>query len=749
MHITLANPYNKEKPVEQNYYDARSENSFSKQLNGSLISDYLDGKPARIGKKKITRKQRDEWFWTSDFVSRLDHETYTGDEFVLALSRYFGQQVTPNKQLLLHLAKAAPDTIVTAVRYSGIVAQKNNTKLEELQGIAESSDEIAELCKIIEILQEAHQTRIEALEQAKKKLAHLTVIDFLCYAALYAFKEIIPVYSGQQQIIDNETGHPIEPMSFAQETEVALGDLLTWKVQTCNSQHLKITERELAKSVGSHISPFLFDDGSMGQPDWQTLHDFELLVGHQYELNDFVSRSLNAFSYDNSICYARNGHILEIKILDEQQKQNWHRNGRKLELLAGYWYIKGEQRLILSGLADIVIGQPENSEYNKLAYAKALSGTLFLRNIYGVDEFISLEGVDKEVDTFQLLLALELNSVFFNTCYFYPYFEYLQSSGSWQKALHDLALDGLLEGENRFPITWAYKKDKIARTREWTVSEKHPSGSAKTAEQIIDFCSMDMAALKKKLKAEPNAPTANLSEKPYLKFGNILFQLPWISAASNNRTLVVNNLRRLGARRKGAQEEASRLETIWAGHFEKKGFSVVSNWHPPATEHANPGEIDLICARDNVVFVFEIKSGYIRKSKQQTWLHKTNTLRRAGKQLQVKHQTVLEHLAKKEELFEKLGLDESFCESQVHGWILDTSIEHDHELFNGFLKVSIEEIYIALYDQADFLVGLNDSELSHWMKNNMLKETTLYPDGFSAQEFYLAITQERVWHNKI
>ncbi len=740
--------------MEANFYDSRKLSMLSSAEHKSeqcisLISDYLDGKPRRIGKNKIARKQRDEWFWTSSIVSRLDHEIYTSDEFVLALSRYFGQETTSNKQLLFHLAKAAPDTIITAVRYSGIVAQKNNTKLEELKGIAEISDEISELYKTIVILGEAHQTRIEALEQAKKKLAHLTVIDFLCYAALFAFKEIIPVWSNQQQIIENETGQPIEPVSFAQETEIALGDLLTWKVQTCNSQHLKVTEMELAKSVGSHISPFLFDDGSMGQPDWQTLHDFELLVGHQYELNDFVSRSLNAFSYDDSICYVRNGDALEIKVLDEQQKQAWRRNGRKFELLAGYWFIKGQQQLILSGLADIVIGQPENSEANKLAYAKALSGTLFLKNIYGVGEFISLEGVDNEVDTFQLLLALELNSVFFNTCYFYPYFEFLQSSGSWKKALHDLALDGLLEGENRFPITWAYKKDKIARTRGWTVSEKHPSGSAKTAEQIIDFCIMDMAVLKKKLKAEPNAPIANLSEKPYLKFGNILFQLPWISAANNNRTLVVNNLRRLGARRKGAQEEASRLETILAGHFEKKGFSVVSNWHPPASEHANPGEIDLICARDNIVFVFEIKSGYIRKSQQQAWLHKTNTLRRAGKQLQVKHQALLEQLAKKEELFEKLGLDDNFCESQVHGWILDTSIEHDHELFNGFLKVSIEEIYIALYDQADFLVGLNDSELANLIRNNSFGESTLYPNGFSAQEFYSAITQERVWHNKI
>ena len=45
--------------------------------------------------------------------------------------------------------------------------------------------------------------------------------------------------------------------------------------------------------------------------------------------------------------------------------------------------------------------------------------------------------------------------------------------------------------------------------------------------------------------------------------------------------------------------------------------------------------------------------------------------------------------------------------ASVNGWIVDTSLEHDHELFSGFLKVSIEEILIALHDDSHFL---NNSE---------------------------------------
>ncbi|UUZ67083.1 hypothetical protein LP416_19415 [Polaromonas sp. P2-4] len=37
------------------------------------------------------------------------------------------------------------------------------------------------------------------------------------------------------------------------------------------------------------------------------------------------------------------------------------------------------------------------------------------------------------------------------------------------------------------------------------------------------------------------------------------------------------------------------------------------------------------------------------------------------------------------------------------GWIVDTSIECDHQCFSGFLKVSLEEVLIALRDDRRLL----------------------------------------------
>jgi hypothetical protein len=40
---------------------------------------------------------------------------------------------------------------------------------------------------------------------------------------------------------------------------------------------------------------------------------------------------------------------------------------------------------------------------------------------------------------------------------------------------------------------------------------------------------------------------------------------------------------------------------------------------------------------------------------------------------------------------------------EITAWIVDTSIECDHQRFHGFLKVSLEEVLIALRDDRHWL----------------------------------------------
>lgn len=101
-------------------------------------------------------------------------------------------------------------------------------------------------------------------------------------------------------------------------------------------------------------------------------------------------------------------------------------------------------------------------------------------------------------------------------------------------------------------------------------------------------------------------------ERPLFKMGRLSLQLPWMMAVQNNSTAVINNLRRLGARRSETQEETRRIEERLGALFRERGFNVLVGYEipaPAATEDANAkGNRFNLCARWARVFVLELKS---------------------------------------------------------------------------------------------------------------------------------------------
>ena len=87
---------------------------------------------------------------------------------------------------------------------------------------------------------------------------------------------------------------------------------------------------------------------------------------------------------------------------------------------------------------------------------------------------------------------------------------------------------------------------------------------------------------------------------------------------------------------------------------------------------------------------------------------------------------------------ELLGIKKSDKFNLV-GWIADTSLEYDHERFNGYLKVSVEELYIALRDEAGMLVELVE------LIDEDNRVGSLYLDGFRATSFVEVIEHSKIW----
>ena len=734
---------------QQNIYELKFEQGITSGLSIAdaaimVIEFYFDGKPIKRGKVTIKNAERNAIFWTSKFLNTLSSDVYESEPFVLALARYMGQEQTANFELIQHIAQISPETVRRAVRYSSLVLRQDSERWKEFEQLAIiNTTEFNSFIRIGHIFAQAHRERVALVETCRKPLSKLLPLELLVYASFYGFEYLIP----------ERLNLACQSKDDASTSEIweAINDILLWKLQTSSDPDLRLTETIIGNSLRTHLSPFLFP-AKINQPKgWADIYRvFKDLIAAQVELNSFLSRSIDAFCYNDSINFEFSGTELVIVERDANARKAWQRNGERLARLHNYWLYRAYCEFETSDMATIQIGSLENHESNRLAYIRAICVQLQLTEVYGLGDSVLTE-TKLPVDIFQALLSLELMTAFYNKAFLIPYDEYLDKTGNWRMALSNLAMNGLAQGENRFPITWSERDAKIKNIRAWTVNNEFPHGHLKAAEAILDFWSCDIRELAAQLRNSEPTLTPTLYERPMLKMGHYIFQLPWMMAMQNNSTAAINNLRRIGARRSEAGEETRCIEKRLAECFERRGFRVCLNYHPVRTLSNNAGEIDLICMRDCQLLVLEIKSTFLRRSQKDAWLHKTTALRKAGLQLRRKVKAVQAALFSDTDLTLALGISENIEMPTTHGWIVDTSIEHDHEFFSGFLKVSLEEILIALCDDRHWLndpVGLFTGQPID-IDNIDLPESkmtpTLYPNGFSGECFVDVIEQQAVW----
>ncbi|GAB3482546.1 hypothetical protein [Polaromonas eurypsychrophila] len=134
----------------------------------------------------------------------------------------------------------------------------------------------------------------------------------------------------------------------------------------------------------------------------------------------------------------------------------------------------------------------------------------------------------------------------------------------------------------------------------------------------------------------------------------------------------------------------------------------------------------------------------MRRSQQDAWQHETTTLRKAGQQLQRKVPVVQLALANDPKLAWQLALETGEPVTHICGWIVDTSIECDHQRFGGFLKVSLEELLIALRDDRHLRHDPNGM-FTQVMPAAAAEPQSLYPHGFSAGRFMEVVETQAVW----
>ena len=746
--------------------------------NGELMTDviiklthrYLDGKPVKVGKRSLSAAERDLDFWKASFWDDVSNEVFETEAFALALARYLQQNKVTRPNWLQHLVVWAPNALRRAIRYSQVFLSPTESRWKEIVGLDLGFAEgLSDFIKACEILQGENRQFKDEIKSIEAELKRLTPMETLVYASLFAFKHVVYSLGLQEfrpELLDMDRADACR-VDF-QKTTDAINQILISKLKTSVHSDFFISERIIGESLRKHMSSLLFPSSSTARAAEKCLtylNKFERLVAAYLQFNEFVGRTINCFCFDEDYDIRFEGDRLIVFSRVIPEESEWDRNGKKLDRLHQYWHFRAIDEFIKLGLAFERFGSPENEESNRFAWISAIRTKLELTEIYGLDEEIATDSGVK-IDLLRTLLTIELMHAFYKHGYILPYCREYEQMGNWLKALSVFSLAGLIEGEIRFPITFAEHKAKIARICNWTSCEEWPNGNKQMTEAILDFWSNDLNDSSRRLRELDHALQPELHERPIFKVGNYLFELPWAFAFQNNVTAALNNLRRLGRNRSERNIETNRIEKRLAETFEQLGFNVVGNFHPPRDADDEVGEIDLICFLDDHLFIFEIKSGYMRKTQRDAWQHRTSTLRKAARQLKRKSTLVTEKLATDPTLSTLIG-DRVVSQIQTHCWIIDTSIEHDHEYFEGFLKISLQEIIIALRNERHLLRDMHQAIIEEEQKNKRdsfdgtdfkhicseaimeiskeRAEDNLYPDGFSADRFATIIERDLIW----
>ncbi|WP_418358860.1 nuclease-related domain-containing protein [Shewanella basaltis] len=724
---------------KQNYFEkhfsqfkASQNEEFAYQ---QVLEVYLYRKPAKK-QQGVPTVSREDCFWHSTFIDDFPPHLFESDDFILALARYFAQDTATNPKFISMVLAQSPTTVITAIRRSEIVLKKEHAKWHEINQLSSLYPNILEgLIETCHQFQQAHEDRKGLIEKYSSPFKDITLFEFLSFSAVYFFK-----YQIEQAI--SFDGGVISVNSKLR----ALTELIHWKLRHSPDSDFHLNDNKIGKSLKKYHVPLVFPSNEDSAVADSLLNTFSQLMQVQVELDEFLSQSVHPFCFDDSLHFSVKSGRLIFERFDKGIINNWDRNGNRQQLLKGYWFNIAMEEFIASGMASVQMGSAENHDSNQFAYVKAIATKLELQKLYGFEEFVKLDN-GFNVNLFQALLSLELMIAFYLKENIEAFYYEHAHVANWQQALAMVAIKGLSTSQNRFPITWSLWKEKVKNIVGWTVSKDFPKGSIKAAEAILEFWCLDMKKLSIELRQSQFEKIQPLYEKPVFKIGSYCVQLPWLMSALYSSVSAVNNLRRFANMRSSLKDETSRIENQLGDAFENRGFKVIRNYTANTPNGIEAGEIDLICVIENIIFIIEVKSTYYRTNQSEVFYHRDRTLRKSGIQVRKKVEAIKDDLHLNKELRKRLGL--TIETPQIKGLIADTSLEFDHEYFAGFMKVSIEELLIALADNAHFLCNQEKEFQLSFESGTQLKFSseycTLYPSGFTGKEFLRVIEESLVW----
>lgn len=654
----------------KNYYEEKFDSLFTefdpKKALEKIVEDllYKSSQP-----KYFDYKNKFDMFWQSNFIKLLTVDEVRSENYIFALSQYIRYTIT-DKNICINYLKLDIQSFILAVRYSGIILNSEHDSWGILKEISQEFDS-EELCGFIQTvthLQLQYKHRLAVYEDIQNKL-NIGQITAMSFSSLYAYEYLVP----NKDFFQLPYQFDSEEKNSAEVVWRAFDEI----IKTSRKNTKKLTEKSLALALKFKMIPFLLGEGMTSELKHQ--YDlFKKLVAIKVELINYKRNVLESFSFDFTVKYILKNESLSY-LNQRNVKDNWL---KKHSLLLNYWLIVGSQRLFDSDYIYRILPTGDNLEANAIALSKAFGVKEQLIQIYGICE-LKINKV--ELDLFDVMKTISLSQAHYLKDHIQKIEEFIPQSTSHLEALSKLMMHGFMIGENRMPFTFATQQEKSKKMSSWIV-EGSTNEKIKKMNQILKFWTCDLYDLNDQ---------ATYMQKPFYKIDDFIFQFPSLTAFQNLNTAMINYVRKLHKNRLELKSETDQIELNLAEKLEKIGFQVFCQYVP---SEGNAGEIDLIAMYENHVIVAEVKSTYIRSSIQEIYEYKNFVLNKASYQLDNKVEYIKRHFLSKH--FGDIN------DVIIHSWIIDTTLEFDHEYFGDHLKVSLDEVIITSNCESEFMKKL-------------------------------------------
>ena len=668
-----------------NYYQNKFDDLKLKYEISEAINDicnlYLDNKP-----KKLKKYEKINQFWyfikNIKFIEHMDNHILT-----LSLIKGIKEQYIFSNDFLELIFQKDKEILIQAIKYSKIFLKSSEENFINIKNFYLSKNIYVDFFKATDILYNKYNILKNKVNNEIIRLKSFAYFDLIFYMSLYTMKQTNKYYT----------------LTEYENTGDILTKILHDRLKEPDKKRSDYKFEESGIRIVDLLSKNKYNDG---------LQKLETIINIYKELYLFENTTIVTFCFDDNFQFEIINEELNLKVIDINKYKKWLNENRKLEVFFEYYF--SEAIYHTKELLDKhILGTIENNDINKFAFNLSLGINKLLEEIYGCYNQLKINDItslpkDKAIESICYLSSLYKK-------YFVSEYVSLLEKHQWKDALNIFIFNGMYERKQRFPIvikqqyTFANEMNDV----NFTVSESD-------RENIESFYTFDL----KEFNNTNEEKLPNIFEKPLLKLDDLVLIMPFILGSQNLFTSIINNLLNVHFKRtKYRKEEVQQSENYLLKLFQKLNFKAIANYELPFSKDYDLGDIDLICTKDDYLFVLELKSTYIRTSFENIWNYKSNVLRKASSQLN-KRKRLIDMLIKdnNQEFNELFGVPKN-----IVYLIIDTSFEFDHEMFDENLKISMFELINLL--------------------NGDNKE--FYPNGFSTEIFLQNINNEKYWQTYI